>query len=293
MKDHFTPLSNVEVTFDDWLWADGIVWSRAISIRSASSCVVPFDLHLVPIVDFCNHSNKPNVRWEVEDDGPASYDILLSTYDQVSLSPQTPLHLSYGSKSNTDLLFSHGFVLPDNQFDTFDFHVSSLLDRSDPLLPQRVLLLKQLNAGMILLSAQHLPSDATKDIDPENILGIFPVEQQAPLLVPSLDEEDLEKFGCTASSASAIVDILKKSNRWEILQLRVIVLMDALLRGEYEKLEEWKTDDLPAVRLATIKLYRTELLKLLQVSLSYVETAIKVLSQTDVVQQYLALMNEQ
>jgi hypothetical protein len=96
--------SELSVNLDDWMWADAIFWSRCLQM--------PFDeVCLIPLIDLANHSLNPSATWEIVND-----EIILK-----------PLHkdwfhgkevsISYGDKSNDELLFHYGFTLVDNPHD--------------------------------------------------------------------------------------------------------------------------------------------------------------------------------
>ncbi|CAG8765739.1 18928_t:CDS:1, partial [Acaulospora morrowiae] len=120
-------LSDV-VTFEHFRWADGIFWSRILSFgsrfESNSSDAALFDAnlddyHLVPFLDFANHSLTPCMRWELTADGA---ELILTKSDlPEQIHPETELCISYGDKPNSELLFVHGFTLSDNPWSAISF----------------------------------------------------------------------------------------------------------------------------------------------------------------------------
>lgn len=115
--------------------AHALVQSRVISLGSAAEDRIEIakdcDLHLVPLIDYANHSLAPKARWRlwpaaandaseaVDGDGQrlnASHIQLIATSD---LSAGEEVCISYGEqKSNAELLFTHGFCIPNNPHST-------------------------------------------------------------------------------------------------------------------------------------------------------------------------------
>ncbi|KAJ3085935.1 hypothetical protein HK102_013674 [Quaeritorhiza haematococci] len=131
-----TPPPGSVVTFESYVWADAVFWSRVISFASqkeggGSIGVAPSplkpnlpdeedDYHLIPFVDFCNHRFSPQLRWQRT---PESQKIQLRAVSGAMVTPGTELFISYGAKSNLELLFLHGFVVENNPYDTAFFPV--------------------------------------------------------------------------------------------------------------------------------------------------------------------------
>ncbi|KAI9332815.1 hypothetical protein BDR26DRAFT_840623 [Obelidium mucronatum] len=101
-----------------WMWADAVFWSRVISFKSAGSTTPDSpDYNLVPLIDFANHSETPEMHWKISDDGSIS----LVTVSEETIPVGTELHISYGEKPNAELLFIHGFALQNNKNDSISF----------------------------------------------------------------------------------------------------------------------------------------------------------------------------
>ena len=98
------------MTLDMWIWADIIFWSRVVSIGSSDDDSNNGDLALIPFFDFANHSLQPNIRWCPADGGGINF---VANSSSGSLAGNELL-ISYGDKSNQELLFLHGFTLEDN-----------------------------------------------------------------------------------------------------------------------------------------------------------------------------------
>ncbi|CAG8595676.1 26764_t:CDS:2 [Racocetra persica] len=79
------------------------------------------DYHLVPFLDFANHSLKPYARWELT---PEGVELILTKSDSPEpILPDTEICISYGDKPNSELLFIHGFTLIDNPWSAISFPV--------------------------------------------------------------------------------------------------------------------------------------------------------------------------
>lgn len=71
---------------------------------------------LLPVYDIINHDMKANVRWAVDDDSGASEACRFITFD--SYNPGEQVFNTYGKKTNSELLLSYGFMLPESE----EFH---------------------------------------------------------------------------------------------------------------------------------------------------------------------------
>ncbi|GFR47156.1 hypothetical protein Agub_g8847, partial [Astrephomene gubernaculifera] len=135
-------------TWEDWLWAYCVFWSRGQSLPvpesgSASSALIghssgngsdkiPIQIleGLVPGLDFCNHRHSPQPQcwWEVVvperpktaaptcpvKDGPM---VRLQLHAGGTARAGDELYISYGDKSNEELLMLYGFALEKNPHD--------------------------------------------------------------------------------------------------------------------------------------------------------------------------------
>jgi hypothetical protein len=98
-------------TIADFVWADFIFWSRAISFKSAGIATAD-DYHLVPVIDFCNHSFSPNAFWKV-DNGFVELVVDSNKPDE------DEIVISYGPRSNAEFLFLYGFACLENPSNPF------------------------------------------------------------------------------------------------------------------------------------------------------------------------------
>ncbi|KAI8339912.1 hypothetical protein BC941DRAFT_418911 [Chlamydoabsidia padenii] len=93
-----------DLTLEDWIYADVLVWSRVVGLADEEG------LAMIPFFDFANHRMDPNLRWQLSSDNSG---LDLVPFD-TPISSGEELCLSYGDKSNQELLFLHGFTLADN-----------------------------------------------------------------------------------------------------------------------------------------------------------------------------------
>ncbi|KAL0732240.1 hypothetical protein Bca4012_008449 [Brassica carinata] len=154
--------SESDVSFEHFLWANSVFWSRALNLPLPHSFVFPqnqedvggclstpaTDSHqkeirdqvpatasvgpgdtvwvegLVPGIDFCNHDLKPVATWEVDGTGSVSK-VPFSMY-LLSVAqnpiPNKEITISYGNKGNEELLYLYGFVIENNPDDYLMVH---------------------------------------------------------------------------------------------------------------------------------------------------------------------------
>ncbi|KAG9142401.1 hypothetical protein Leryth_025422 [Lithospermum erythrorhizon] len=143
-----------EVSFEDFLWANSIFWTRALTIPYPHSSMpniaqaegsstglvseLSADSHhpgvsstsdqvettwvegLVPGIDFCNHGLKPAATWEVDGTGSATgvpFSMYLLSVGHGAFSSGKEISISYGNKGNEELLYLYGFVMEHNPDD--------------------------------------------------------------------------------------------------------------------------------------------------------------------------------
>lgn len=213
LEKHFLPyLKGFNIDFSDYLWADALIWSRAFSFQSQLSWNGEgSDLHMVPLFDLANHSNEPNCRWEICDGS-----LKLLTYDCMTLMPSMELLLSYGCKSNDELLFTHGFCIENNMYDSMEVHCTSMLGYlgEDPLIDQKLHLIKNENNGMIRISRQMLDSTKCSRVD------FLDEQSRFNMLMLVLDEDDLN-----ALETNQTMDF---ESKMPILETRIVVILNEL-----------------------------------------------------------------
>nr|GMC82786.1 ribosomal lysine N-methyltransferase set10-like [Ipomoea batatas] len=143
-----------EVSFEDFLWANSIFWSRAQNIPLPHSYVFPKNLEgkepvsdesakkdttvasksgedtvwvegIVPGIDFCNHGVRATATWEVDATGLTTgtpFSMYLLSVGEVPIHSGEEILISYGNKGNEELLYLYGFVMEDNPDDYLMVH---------------------------------------------------------------------------------------------------------------------------------------------------------------------------
>ncbi|KUI67662.1 Ribosomal lysine N-methyltransferase set10 [Cytospora mali] len=108
-------------------WAFSIFASRSfrpslVMPRAVRDMEVPKDVDiddfsvLLPVYDIINHDIKANVQWLVDHENTAAKVCRFQTLDEYR--PGEQVFNTYGKKTNSELLLSYGFVLPEGE----DFH---------------------------------------------------------------------------------------------------------------------------------------------------------------------------
>ena len=118
--------SAAKITEDEFRWAYSAYWSRALSLPIGADPTAPTVEAIVPGIDFANHScGAPNARWAVRGVRGGSPDASDPSGPRVELlgefgslpAPGEEVVISYGDKTNEELLFVHGFADRDNPHD--------------------------------------------------------------------------------------------------------------------------------------------------------------------------------
>ena len=110
-------------TFEAFEWAMSMLFSRAIDLREVGQ------LALVPYADLLNHSPYAS-SYFFYNSVPLSSEREVTLYADRSYAKNDQVLISYGQKSNAELLLLYGFVIDRNLFDEVDLTVA--LDPSDP-----------------------------------------------------------------------------------------------------------------------------------------------------------------
>ncbi|KAI8069057.1 uncharacterized protein B0P05DRAFT_580590 [Gilbertella persicaria] len=235
------------VQLDMYLWADCIFWSRVVGIGGDMSGLSKHQMAMIPYFDFANHSDQhANIRWQLVSTG-----LELVTSEE-HIPQDQELFLSYGSKSNQELLFLHGFCVPDNSESSVI--TLPLLPFLDPAHDQyKIEWLIQMGVKPILkLSA----------IDQHNFAG-WDEASVAVMYLVVLDQEDIEfKQGLLVRdtpilSLSDLKTTVESLELYPVIQLRAIVLLLDALEYQYTQNKQYQmTDESPVSKQASI--YRHE-----------------------------------
>ena len=111
-------------TYDNWVWAFTMLFSRAIRLRNLQ---VGERLAMVPYADLINHSAFSQAFIDARQSG----DWLFKTGDEEVIlyadrgyRQMEQIYISYGQKSNAELLLLYGFALERNPYNSVDVTVS-------------------------------------------------------------------------------------------------------------------------------------------------------------------------
>ncbi|CAG8599732.1 9550_t:CDS:2 [Ambispora leptoticha] len=230
--------TNVDVvTLEDFKWADGVFWSRVLSFGSRMEALSIDkstleseidDLHLVPFIDVANHSLTPLARWEVLTDGAEL--TLTKSSNQEPIPPETEICISYGEKSNCELLFLHGFALKDDPWSAISFPVPFL--EGDQIVDEKLLFMKYHGIkSSVSLSRKNdgieLPHEAIRAmwlcvLDEGDGLKITTCDTKPHLVELSFD-------GKVISSLEMLDSVIQGGKLFPVIELRVVqIILDAV-----------------------------------------------------------------
>jgi len=198
-------IAGAQPTIDDLMWAYSVYWSRALSLPVLTGeqgpegePVVEMRVALVPGLDFCNHSSAANALWTVLDDKPIAQmkpgdgpgDITLWVTASKPPPAGTEIAISYGDKSNEELLFAYGFTEEGNPHDRLMVHC--------PVPPQDTWD-ETMRSRMLLLMSRSL--------SPQLFLPLLP-PGRAPLQLPDEAWDTLEVFVLSKRELAAAIESL-------------------------------------------------------------------------------------
>mmetsp|Transcript_11894 Transcript_11894/g.17743 ORF Transcript_11894/g.17743 Transcript_11894/m.17743 type:complete len:511 (+) Transcript_11894:62-1594(+) len=143
-------------TFQNFQWAFSILFSRAIRLTSLKSGQA---VALIPYADLINHNPFANSYVDARNEGWLTQNEVVSVYSDRSYKKMEQIYISYGPKSNSDLLLLYGFALDRNPFNSVEITVS--LEQNDPLFGEKNDFLKR--AGMPLTMSFPLYNDRYPD----------------------------------------------------------------------------------------------------------------------------------
>ncbi|ORY32759.1 SET domain-containing protein [Rhizoclosmatium globosum] len=317
-EDEELPLLN----FEAFLWADAIFWSRVISFKSAAtdntSDEKAPDYHMVPFIDFANHSETPEMAWRLTPSG-----ISLVITSETTVKKGSELHISYGSKPNAELLFIHGFTIPNNKNDSIAFQPQIMeafgeTEEEFLILQQKKELIQSLSlpSQLLLLPANTSlapQSSSTSSANPiSQILSKFQhiISKDSLLLllisVTSPSDIPTTNFLTITSSSDALWDIYLSSQLFPILLLRATSVLLSQVQeraaelsqsepeeetNEDDKDEEEEGEEVNPQRLYFINILREGHYEILGAALDVLEGLQKEYAEMDVVVRYLAEMS--
>lgn len=111
-------------TYENWVWAFTMLFSRAIRLRNLK---VGERLAMVPYADLINHSAFSQTFIDARESGDWIFkdgeeEVIL--YADRGYRQMEQIYISYGQKSNAELLLLYGFALERNPYNSVDVTVS-------------------------------------------------------------------------------------------------------------------------------------------------------------------------
>jgi hypothetical protein len=128
-------------TLDEWTYVNELLWTRGMGIPDEIDDTKE-TMTIVPLMDFVNHSLDANGKWILQSTAENQEGGIFLVVDR-DLGDREIL-VSYGAKSNEELLFQYGFAIPDNPYDRvmMDFNI----DRGDEEIEQKIAELNHMDA---------------------------------------------------------------------------------------------------------------------------------------------------
>jgi hypothetical protein len=98
------------LSFEEFLWAKAIFWTRALSIPNSSGSLEHGVEALVPLIDCANHSTKrANARYQLSADAK-SVELRVISKVEEKLTSDDEIKISYGIENVERSFFTYGFV---------------------------------------------------------------------------------------------------------------------------------------------------------------------------------------
>ena len=127
-------------SFEAWEWAFAVLFSRAILLRKEST------LALVPYADLLNHNPFCTSYIDMER-RILRKDKYVGFFVDRPYAKMNQIFVTYGPKSNTELLLLYGFLVDRNPYDSVEISVA--LDEDDPLFEKKKEIREQSNVGVV------------------------------------------------------------------------------------------------------------------------------------------------
>lgn len=179
-KEHYT--------FENWIWAFTMLFSRAIRLRSLQQGEA---LAMVPYADLINHSPYSMAFIDARMEGDWLFktgqeEIIL--YADRGYRRMEQIYISYGQKSNADLLLLYGFAVERNPYNSVDVTVSiaNIAQQS------------QSQSQSSSTSRSSSSDDGSSDDDDETTTYIDPLADEKIAFLDSVGRKNTVDFPCYA-----------------------------------------------------------------------------------------------
>jgi hypothetical protein len=308
-----------DISLDDWQWADTVFWTRVVSIKSQKQAnehtngdEQNIDYALVPLLDFANHSNSPNLRWEMDAEGnflllgyvePTEEGSTLTVSQSTSGKKGEELFFSYGKKSNQELFFLHGFcIVPNDTTPKFTLSAIPLGMMDEETIEFKMKWLRQLGASHTMtLEAKpqgenHPLLKAGMTAHSVALLTLYVLDSDDPIDFDANDENITVKFdGKPQSDLSELLDHANRHNMSPMYQLRTVLMVCPMLEYHQERIASLmdgllNEEDAHARdhTIENILVYATEELKLLENALTILYEAQDELGTNPIILDYIS-----
>ncbi|KAI9277550.1 hypothetical protein BY458DRAFT_471914 [Sporodiniella umbellata] len=291
-------LQKIELSM--YIWANCVFWSRAVGVGESSG---GSGMALVPFFDLANHSFvDPNIRWEITDNGG----LALLTTKEVKEKNQE-LSLFYGSKSNQELLFIHGFCVEGNpEPSRITLPIIGFFDFQSEEDVYKIQWLKSVGGHptLTMIRKEDLVSTEDKLLSSGWTMGSL----AALYLICLLYEDDLSFKEAPEDHELPMLLVLNKKpiqdlndlyftvrqlKIFPIIQLRASILLTQALEYQLHQNTENCSPTVPKPLEIHVSLYRAEEYMAIQIALTETNALQKQLSINEDVQSYLEHQKEQ
>lgn len=288
-----------DIDFNTYVWADCVFWSRVVGIGESEQASQS-KMALIPYFDFANHSNEhSNMRWQLL---PDQQGLDLVTYEKVP--KDTELLLSYGSKPNQELLFLHGFCIPNNpEPSCFTLSVAPFLDtENDPISIPKIQWLKCIRAKPTLKLFNTDQKERRSDLldcgwthESIAIMYLIVLDEDNGLTFSVDDEGDINGLQVADKEITNLDELENAVNQMKLLpviKLRAVMLLLDALEFHYSVISQFDetSNEKPVAKQALI--YRQEETRTLESGVQSL-TELRDLLMTDpVVLSYLQSVEE-
>jgi hypothetical protein len=237
--ESFGPGWTNDITFDMYQWAYCCFWSRVVALDSdyetqVTNGINDGDKVMLPMFDFANHTQEPNMRWKLTHKG-----VELVALEDIDAHQQ--LFISYGDKPNQELIFLHGFTIKDNPVASrINLSILPMLnDDASPI--QKINCLKSMGLKPMLVLSERTENT--------NILYQVGWSQESVTAVHlvALEDEvhfesgDLYMGDDKVDTAEELTTKVKKLAHYPLIQLRTIVLLLDGLEYLYSENKKYRT----------------------------------------------------
>jgi hypothetical protein len=291
------------ITFEDYKRADATFWSRVLSFKDVPKpSSNPFalshdDLHLVPFLDFFNHSIFPEVYWNFD------YDLTILLKKSERLIEPGELCISYGQKPNAELLFIHGFVLENNPYDNIGLMIPFVESQQVPMSSENQALLEAKSHFVLSHAIGPIVKIKMPDLDAaeEDERHVLESDISMLYLAAIVSEDGLEARegkllfkGKVIPSPEYLVELVESLPHFDVIRLRVTtILMDAvhhrktILLDSASEMDEEPQMGEPETKLSMVSVLKNGHLDILESVLAVLENLTNEYANRPLVQKYL------